>query len=246
MFKLLPHGPDFTPSIGGSPIQALVCSHAADVALWLIDLETMGTTGHERILSAAEQARANRFRFTHHAQHYRASHLALRQILGRVTDMEPPALEFREGPHGKPHLRGRSPWHFNMSHSAGWALIGVSTRGPIGVDLEMVKPLNDAPLLAQKNFSAGEYAEYQRLPTADQTDAFFRCWTRKEACLKALGSGLSIEPAVFEAGLHDAPQTTYIAVDGHACAMTVTCVDLPLTARAALACLTDPDDPLAN
>jgi 4'-phosphopantetheinyl transferase len=216
------------------------------MALWLVDLEAVPLALAGSVLSAEEQARASRFRFETHARRYQASHVALRQILGGVTQLDPSSLTFTEGSQGKPRLSLAHPTvHFNMSHSEGWALIGLSHLGPIGVDIELLAPMDDADLLAQRNFSATEYAAYLQTPAAQRLEAFFRCWTRKEACLKALGSGLSIEPHEFEAGLDRLPRDTFIQVDGHPCAMSVCCVDLPIPGLAAAAHLADPHSPLA-
>lgn len=216
-----------------------------EVTLWLIDLDAELTWRDSSPLSVSEQERAGRFRFELHARRYRASHVALRLILAQLKQCDPAAITFTEGSHGKPRLVSDSPLHFNMSHSAGWALLGVCPSRPIGVDLELMVPMDDAPLLAQKNFSAPEYAAFQNTPPDQRLQAFFRCWTRKEACLKALGSGLSIEPQTFEAGLLDSPLDTFIAVDGRSCHMSVAGINLPIPALAAVAALTDPNSPLA-
>lgn len=215
------------------------------ITLWLVDLDTEFTWGSEAPLNAQEQERAERFRFELHARRYRASHVAMRLILAQIKQCDPAALAFTEGAHGKPRLVCDAPLHFNMSHSAGWALVGVCPSHPIGVDLELIVPMDDAPLLAQKNFTASEYAAFQGTPPDQRLHAFFRCWTRKEACLKALGSGLSIEPHAFEAGLVDRPQDTFIEVDGQPCHMSVAGIDLPMPALAAVAALTDAGSPLA-
>ena len=228
--------------------QPLTLGSTADGTLsWcLVDLDASpGGPPSESVLDADELARANRFRFEVHAKRYRASHIALRQILGQTVGVEPSALVFTTGSHGKPRLPSHPTVHFNMSHSAGWALIGVSHQGPIGIDIELLTPMDDAELLAQKNFTPAEYAAFLRAPPPQKLEAFFRCWTRKEACLKALGSGLSIEPHEVEAGLGAVRQDTAIAVHGQTCAMTVDSIELPIPALAAFARLTDANSPLA-
>ncbi|MBC7698925.1 4'-phosphopantetheinyl transferase superfamily protein [Aquabacterium sp.] len=226
-------------------IVSLPSPNHADIALWLIDLDAHPEWCDAPWLSISEQDRASRFRFDLHARRYRASHAALRLILGQAMGLDPSTLEFTEGTHGKPRLLNINAPCFNMSHSAGWALVGLCPNHPIGVDIELIAPMADAPLLAQKNFSASEYAVFLATPPDQQLQAFFRCWTRKEACLKALGSGLSIEPHEFEAGLGSLLQRTFIAIDGQACAMTVSSIDLPIPAMAAFAKLADANSPLA-
>lgn len=226
-------------------IVSLPSPNHAGITLWLIDLDAHPEWWDERQLSAKEQERASRFRFEMHRRRYKTSHAALRHILGQATGQAPATLEFTEGVHGKPRLAHDNAPHFNMSHSDDWALIGVSTLGPIGVDIEVMTPMDDTDLLAQKNFSAAEYAAFKKTPTDQRLASFLRCWTRKEACLKALGSGLSIEPHEFEAGVDTGTRDTAIAVNDQSCAMTVFCIDLPIAALAAGARLNDPHSPLA-
>ncbi|CAH0354920.1 hypothetical protein AQB9606_04048 [Aquabacterium sp. CECT 9606] len=220
----------------------------ADGALlwWLVDLDAgPPATADPSVLSAEELARADRFRFEIHARRYRASHIALRQVLGQTLGIDAATLAFTTGVHGKPRLLNGGGLHFNMSHSAGWALIGVSRHGPIGVDIELLTPMDDADLLARKNFTAAEYAAFLQTTPPQRLEVFFRCWTRKEACLKALGSGLSIEPQEFEAGIGAWAQDTVINVDAQPCHMSVACIDLPIPALAAYAKLNDANSPLA-
>lgn len=216
-----------------------------DIGLWLVDLDGSPGLWDEPLLSDQERDRAHRFRFEVHARRYKASHAALRLILGQATGLDPATLEFTEGVHGKPRLVNRQDLHFNMSHSGGWALVGLCHSAPIGIDIELITPMDDAAALARRNFSANEFAEFQGTPSDQRLNAFFRCWTRKEACLKALGSGLSIEPHAFEAGLGNSRQQTFIAVDRQACAMTVSSIDLPIPALAAFAQLADANSHLA-
>lgn len=226
-------------------IVSLPSPDRSGIDLWLVDLDTGPGLSGAATLSVKEEDRARRFRFEVHARRYRASHVALRAILGHVTGVDPAGLHFTEGPHGKPRLAHPGAPHFNMSHSAGWALIGVCASHPIGVDIELIVPMDDADVLARRNFTATEYAAFAGTPPAQRLEAFFRCWTRKEACLKALGSGLSIEPAEFEAGLGRQPQGTTIAVHGQPCPMRVACLDLPIEGLAAFAKLDDAHSPLA-
>jgi hypothetical protein len=149
------------PWIAGPHIRPLPSPGGGDMALWLVDLDAVPLALAASVLSAEDQARASRFRFEMHARRYQASHVALRQILGGVTQLDPSSLTFTEGSQGKPRLSLAHPTvHFNMSHSEGWALIGLSHLGPIGVDIELLAPMDDADLLAQRNFSATEYAAY--------------------------------------------------------------------------------------
>lgn len=219
------------------------------IALWLVDLNAPLSTADaddpERLLDEAERAKARRFHFERDTRRYRRSHTALRLVLAEATGVDPQAVTFVEGPHGKPRLRAPQAPHFNMSHSGDWALIGVCADAPIGVDIELARDLSDLMALAERNFSAREFETLQAVEPAQQLTAFLRCWTRKEACLKALGSGLSIEPHVFEAGIDTAQRSTAIALDAGSCRMEVVSLALPIPGMAACARLSDADHHLA-
>lgn len=219
------------------------------IDLWLVQLDggtpDPGDPDQTALLSEAEKAKADRFHFERDARRYRASHTALRTLLARATDASPQALTFVEGPHGKPRLAGAGQPHFNMSHSAGWALIGICGDAPIGVDIEVPRDMSDLEALAERNFTRAEFLALRAVDPAHRLQAFLRCWTRKEACLKALGSGLSIEPGVFEAGIEAAPRSTSIGVGAQACGMAVRSLALPFHGLAACARLADADHHLA-
>jgi 4'-phosphopantetheinyl transferase len=103
-------------------------------------------------------------------------------------------LEFCYGPQGKPALAGvwsASGWHFNLAHSLDLALLAVTRSGPVGVDVERIRPLRDVDQLVSRFFSPRESAAFQALPAEQKPDAFFRLWTRKEAWLKATGEGIA-------------------------------------------------------
>lgn len=209
------------------------------VALWLVELDSRehdaALPAPGEFLDEAENARAARFHFERDRLRYRASHTALRHLLGLHTRQDPAALRFVAGPYDKPHLAAPDAPAFNMSHSGRWALIGIGDRLPIGVDIEDPRPMDDLMPLAERNFSAGEYRALSALPASERLDAFLRCWTRKEACLKAVGSGLSIEPGGFEAGLEREWRHTEVPVSGQRCALTVLSVELGVGPPAALA-----------
>jgi 4'-phosphopantetheinyl transferase len=106
----------------------------------------------------------------------------------------PSSLLFTCGPHGKPELAGAftgSGLHFNLAHSAALALVAVTRAGPIGVDVERIRPMPNAGDMVTRFFSKREAAAFQALSEDQKTEAFFRLWTRKEAWLKATGEGIA-------------------------------------------------------
>lgn len=156
------------------------------------------------LLSDDEQKRLQRFRFADHQRRYQIGHGALRRILGGYLMCEPREVAFRQGPRGKPYLRG-DELHFNLSHSGKLALIAVS-KTELGVDVEKVRHLGSLTSIAERHFSKTEFAALDELDGAARELAFYRCWTRKEAYIKALGEGLSMALDTFDVSLCEEPK----------------------------------------
>jgi 4'-phosphopantetheinyl transferase len=149
----------------------------------------------ESHLSPDERARAARFRFSEHRTAFVAGRGVQRDILARYTGLPPAALAYREGSHGKPELDGPPAElgiRFNVSNSGDVALYALTLGREIGVDLEQLKPMPDGMDIAQRFFSAPENEVFAALAAEARDVAFFRCWTRKEAYIKAVGEGLSM------------------------------------------------------
>jgi 4'-phosphopantetheinyl transferase len=167
-----------------------------DVHVWLADLEDPGVDleCYTECLSLAERARAAQFKFALHRQRYLIAHGALRSILGMYLGVDAAAIDFESGAAGKPKLArhlSRGAFEFNLSHSGGVALIAVARGTEVGIDVERIQ--EDFPFLsvAQRFFSHDEVAVLKNLPTGLQRETFYKCWTSKEALLKAKGTGLS-------------------------------------------------------
>ncbi len=153
------------------------------------------------VLSADERERADRFRFEDDRRRYVIGRGVLRVLLGRCTGIEPHLLAFGYGQHGKPALAepdGPFPLEFNVSHSGRWVLIGITRGRVLGVDLERIRPVADLEAIAVRHFTTTEAARILSLDGERRTLAFFACWTRKEACVKADGAGLSKSLDRFE------------------------------------------------
>lgn len=159
-------------------------------------------------LSPDERDRAARFRFSEHRERFIAAHGALRDILSRYLDLLADQLAFSTNPHGKPALA--TPDHawlqFNLSHSGELALIAITRDRPIGIDVEQMIPPEDFSRLVEQFFSANENAAFRALPESKRAAAFFAGWTRKEAYVKALGTGVSLPLDHFDVTMDpDAP-----------------------------------------
>jgi len=145
-------------------------------------------------LSPEELARAGRFQFPGGRRRFVAARGQLRAALGRCLGIPPAAVAITTEDRGKPVLAPESApseLHFNLSHSGDAALLAITRAGPVGADLEQVRPLAEMDGLVTRFFSAGEQSAFARLAAAEKPPAFFRLWTRKEAWLKATGVGIT-------------------------------------------------------
>jgi 4'-phosphopantetheinyl transferase len=152
--------------------------------------------GFESLLSSAERDRASRFKFEKDRRRYVITHGALRSILSGYLTCPAQELEFASGPYGKPQLAAfysKSKIDFNLSHSHEVALIAVTEAREIGVDVEWVRKDFAFGEVAERFFTRREVAALHSLPHHFQREAFYKCWTSKEAFLKAKATGLSGE-----------------------------------------------------
>ena len=145
-----------------------------------------------------ECARAERFIQTADRRLYIAAHAALRLLLGTTLGCHPTLVGLLHDAAGKPLLRGGSRIEFNHSHSGSIALIAMACEVAVGVDVERVRSVPDLDAIAARYLHPTEQRELSRLSSAERVEGFFRCWTRKEAYLKARGAGLSLPLDQFD------------------------------------------------
>jgi 4'-phosphopantetheinyl transferase len=210
----------------------------ADVQLWRVDLDAYAAAVALDALAADEHARAARMPLGPDARRYLAGRHALRQVLAEALDRSPQDLVIEPDELGKPHLLPRGDLHFNLSHSAHESLIGLSRDQPIGVDIEVVHEVVDADALAGAHFTDGERAAWSRAAQALRDRTFLACWTRKEACLKALGVGLSAQPASIDVGCTPDLRVVTIPLGVRRCEVTLQSLALPSESVAAVALAT--------
>lgn len=147
----------------------------------------------EALLSPDEADRATRFYFERDRRRFVVARGVLRLLLARYTGRAPEAIALRYGPNGKPALMtdGEAPAiHFNVTHSDGLGLYAFTRAGEVGIDLERIREMPDWESIAEISFSPQELAQLRTCPPERRRDEFFRAWTRQEAALKALGTGL--------------------------------------------------------
>jgi 4'-phosphopantetheinyl transferase len=195
-----------------------------EVHCWCVRLDVAPEAfdGLYATLADDERKRSARFRFEHDRRRFVIAHGALRDLMGGYLETDPRHIHFIHNAAGKPELTpvmgGRL--RFNLSHSADLALIAIVTDADIGVDVECIRPESDYAEIARSFFSIREIEELARVPNHRKAETFLRCWTRREAFVKARGEGLGdgpIEPSgdwsLFP--LHPAPgYVGALAVEG--------------------------------
>jgi 4'-phosphopantetheinyl transferase len=162
-----------------------------NIHIWSVDLDQNRhrVNGLSEVLTESERQRAAKFINPVHRDRWIVARGFLREILSKYLDLNPEQIVFTYGQQGKPAIEG-NPIQFNLSHSRDRAVYGVSTKQPIGIDLEYIHPIGAAGLV-DRFFSSAEQAIFHALPESKQQAAFFHAWTQKEAYLKACGTGLS-------------------------------------------------------
>jgi 4'-phosphopantetheinyl transferase len=210
---------------------------ADEIHVWLASADVSGDAldALSRCLSAEERQRAARFRLPGDRARSIVGRAVLRRLLGRYSGTRPESIDFTCGAHGKPELAGR-PLEFNVSHSGRLIAIAVAVGAPVGIDIEEVRPMPEAPSIARRSFSCEEADCVRR--AIDVEGAFFDVWTAREALVKGVGSGLGGASSSFTVGR---PRSTFTPVTfdpaapaalHHWCVRTL---DVPAGYRAALA-----------
>jgi 4'-phosphopantetheinyl transferase len=156
----------------------------------------------ESLLDEGEHRRSRRFVHSTDRQRFVLAHAALRLFLARCLGIDPTRVLYENGAHGKPQLLpGLPPLEFNLSHSDEVALVAATRDGSVGVDIERMREVRDLLSIADSHFSAAERDALRSVPEVDRRPAFFRCWTRKEALIKASGEGLALDLDSFDVDL---------------------------------------------
>jgi 4'-phosphopantetheinyl transferase len=170
-----------------------------ELHVWLVELDRPGDelSALADLLSADERERAGRFHFERDKQHFTAGRGILRTVLGRYLSLAPTEFAFAYGLRGKPGLPGTA-LHFNLAHSGGLAVIAVARGSAVGIDVEQIRVVPSWDSVMNSFFSAAEREAIQSIPSVDRLFAFFTCWTRKEAYLKATGDGIGVPLDRFE------------------------------------------------
>jgi 4'-phosphopantetheinyl transferase len=201
------------------PVQGFALT-ADDLHVWQISLDQpeKRVAQWRVLLSADERARADRFHFERDRRRYIVARGGLRSIVSHYLDLPPESLAFDYGPQGKPHLSlavDQIPLCFNLTHAHELALYAITRAYEVGIDVEYTKrQVTDIDQLAERFFSVNERAVYHALPASTRRAAFFRCWTRKEAFIKAVGEGLSHPLDRFDVTFAPDQPPSILSIDG--------------------------------
>ena len=189
----------------------------SDVHVWLASLDQLHVRQLAQTLSEEELARADRFHFHRDRERFIVCRGVLRTILSRYLCVEPCRLRICYGPYGKPYLEEEveeDKLQFNLSHSRGLALYAFTRGRNIGVDLEYIRRMTDFGQIAARFFSRNENSALNALPESQRQEAFFNCWTRKEAYIKAIGNGLMHPLNSFDVSLAPGEPARLLNVEG--------------------------------
>jgi 4'-phosphopantetheinyl transferase len=190
-----------------------------EVHVWCssLDLEAPQVESLERSLAGDERVRAGRFYFQKDRKYFIVARALLRLILGHYLNIEPGQLRFYYSQYGKPVLAGdygADSLNFNLSHSNGLALYAVTRGREIGVDIERVQADLAHEDIAEKFFLPREVSMLRALPITMQKEAFFKCWTCKEACIKARGEGILLALGQLDISVAPGKPVALLSVNG--------------------------------
>ncbi len=192
----------------------------ADLRLWWIDLDAYAVSDPLAGLEASDYEQAERMAFQQDARRLLAGRHVVRSLVAGTVGRSARKLRIVADRFGKSRLLD-STVRFSLSRSGRYGLVGVSRELEVGVDVELIHPVPDAEGLAKDHFTDVERVEWQRAGPEHRDRRFLECWTRKEACAKALGTGLLIQPALIEVGCAADLRVVSIRPGGPPCDVTV-------------------------
>ncbi|MGB5675848.1 MAG: 4'-phosphopantetheinyl transferase superfamily protein [Gemmatimonadota bacterium] len=211
-FRTVAHPASVSRGLGESEIHVWKANLDASDAQLEAFARTLGPDEEERV--GRLHAEPDRLRAT-------ASRGLLRHILAGYAGIPTADLRFSYGPAGKPELVGAAdsqPLYFNTAHSGDLLLVAVGRAPSLGVDVERIRPVARWERVARRAFSGEEMQRIEALPEESRDEAFITCWTRKEACVKAVGEGVWSGFNRFEVSVEPREPAEIRSVDGEAAA----------------------------
>lgn len=185
------------------------------------DLNIKHILHYRDLLSTDELIRADKFKFQIDSDRYSIARGVLRILLGIYLNEKPRSLQFGYTKYGKPFLKNKSSLNFNLSHSQNGAVFGFVYNSEIGIDIEKIKNNFDVMEIAQNFFSKKEVKALKSFAPKDRYRAFYRCWTRKEAFIKAEGSGLSFPLDGFSVSMDEDKKANLLQTKWNALEKTI-------------------------
>jgi 4'-phosphopantetheinyl transferase len=191
-----------------------------EIHVWraILDLPISSVLEPYQTLSVDEKIRADRFRFERDKNRFIVRLGILRTILGYYMAVKPGEVQFCYGCRGKPRLQdgvGKTGIQFNVSHSEGLALYAFCQDHEVGIDIERIREIPEVKHIVQQFFSVRERIAFGALPNRKKRGAFFNCWTRKEAFIKAIGEGLYQPLDTFDVSLTPGEPARLLRIDGN-------------------------------
>jgi 4'-phosphopantetheinyl transferase len=176
------------------------------VHIWCASLRTTSQRLNDlwNLLISDEKKQADKFISVQARENFIVSRGILRLLLSKYLEAAPEKLVFKQGEYGKPYVQPdmkQLPLQFNISHSKDLALFAFTLHNQIGIDIEYIQKDFSCEEIAPQFFSKQENIILSALPKEQQREAFFTCWTRKEAFIKAIGEGLSFPLDKFDVDL---------------------------------------------
>ncbi len=174
--------------------------------IWAIHLDQSGECVQRlaHYLSPPEASKASQFYGEVHQHRYTVGRSLLKILLSIYTGIQPDEIELQTQKAGKPYLPN-TDLQFSKTASGPFGLIAITWRIDVGIDIEKNKKLAEAAQLIKSSFSSSEHLAFQKMSPSKKTRAFFNGWTRKEAIVKALGTGLGLAPDQFTVSLDSSP-----------------------------------------
>jgi len=186
------------------------------VHVWRASLDVPEEHFHRlaRALSGDEHERAGRFRFEEDRRRFVVGRGILRELVGRYLGVEPRNIRFRYGPYGKPELAPAEVLRFSVSHSHQLALYAFAKECDVGVDVEYLRSVRDIDSIIERHFTSREKALLRTLSGGRKLETFFIGWTSKEACLKAIGNGLTQPLESIDVAVHSGEPIRRVTLPG--------------------------------
>lgn len=181
--------------------------------IWFVDGRYTGSRSAEALLIPSERARADRFRRAELRSRYVNAHSTLRLLGETYCGIPPHEQTYAPNAFGKPRLVGSGEWRCNISYSGDHAVVAWCNGHDIGIDLERIRPIEDADELARLHYTLAERAALKasKQDGASYARDFLTVWVRKEACIKAIGRGLNLPLRTFECGTGEETITVEVA-----------------------------------